>query len=913
VEALTGFIINRAGSVLVGILILTLGALSQIVDFETRELKLEIDPSIESMLPEDDEGRKFYDHIRRLFGSDETILVALVDDDIFKNENLVRIQRMTRRLEKEKGVHRVVSLANALNLRVTEFGDLEVAPFFEELPLDAAARETLRSDVFDNPVYAGNLVSEDGRATLLFVYLRDLPERELRASGVVGKIERIAREEGGGAQIEVMGGLYAKSEIGRLLLEDLQRTLPLAVIVAMLVAWASFRSLRGVLIPALTTIIAVIWMLGFISAIGIPLNLMTIIIPTLLIVVGFAYAVHVVSDYYEILAMRILEGGSEGEKGKPAVWEALRQVALPVVLTGVTTSAGFISLATSPVLAIKQFGVFSTLGVIMTVFVSLTFAPALLALLPERRKVRDRTAGGRFDRAANRLADFDVRYRNGILWAGGSLAVIALLGTTQIHVSSDFIDRGTDLYRSAQVLDEHLQGSNAFYVVLETDFDGAFKEPGNLQEVRAFQDWLESQPEIGGTTSLVDSLMLINRGFNGGAPEFLAIPKSRSLVSQLLFFGSNDELERFVDTRYRTAGIHVRCNINDFASMADLLDRIERHAESLPDHLRAKATGSSVLMTRTLSDIVRGQAASLLFAFAMILAVLALLFTSVRVGMLALIPNALPVLFYFGLLGIGGITLNSTTGLVACLVLGIAVDDTIHFLVRFNGAAKRLVDETKGVGEALRAVGRPVTYTSIALCLGFLVMTTSNFTNQAQFGALAAVTLAFAWLLDVTFTPALASRMQIVSLWDALTLDLGDDPHRSIPFFRGLRKTQARITALMTSMAKFPQGHRLFSAGEAGDEMYVVIDGRLAVSITTDNGTVAFGSLVRGDIVGEVALFHGSRTADVTAESDVRLLRFTRASLERIRRRYPRTGAQLYANLAEILADRVATTTERVK
>ena len=117
----------------------------------------------------------------------------------------------------------------------------------------------------------------------------------------------------------------------------------------------------------------------------------------------------------------------------------------------------------------------------------------------------------------------------------------------------------------------------------------------------------------------------------------------------------------------------------------------------------------------------------------------------------------------------------------------------------------------------------------------------------------------------------------------------------------------------MTTMTHFPKGHRLFSAGEAGDEMYVVIDGRLAVSITTESGTVAFGNLERGDIVGEVALFHDSRTADVMAESDVRLLRFTRASLERIRRRYPRTGAQLYANLTEILADRVASTTERVK
>jgi hypothetical protein len=328
--------------------------------------------------------------------------------------------------------------------------------------------------------------------------------------------------------------------------------------------------------------------------------------------------------------------------------------------------------------------------------------------------------------------------------------------------------------------------------------------------------------------------------------------------------------------------------------------------------MNAIVTGNTVLVTRAIDDIARGQAVSLAFAFAMILAVLSLLFTSVRVGLLALIPNALPVVLYFGILGLTGITLNSTTGLVACLVLGIAVDDTIHFLARFNDTAKRLADETRGISGALRSVGRPVTYTSIALCLGFLVLTVSHFHNQVQFGALAAVTLAFAWLVDITFTPALASRMHIVTLWDVLTLDLGEDPQRSIPLFDGLRKTQARITALMGSLVEFREGHRIFSAGDAGAEMYVVIEGKLLASLTTDSGTVRFRTHERGDVVGEVGLFHGSRTADVTAESDVLLLSLTRENLDRIRRRYPRTAARLYANLSEILADRVATTTARL-
>lgn len=282
-------------------------------------------------------------------------------------------------------------------------------------------------------------------------------------------------------------------------------------------------------------------------------------------------------------------------------------------------------------------------------------------------------------------------------------------------------------------------------------------------------------------------------------------------------------------------------------------------------------------------------------------------------GFIALIPNALPVLAYFGILGLSGVTLNATTGLVACMVLGIAVDDTIHFLARFNHEAKRLADERAGVVEALRRVARPITTTTVALCLGLLVLTLSTLRNQAEFGVLAAVTLAFAWVVDVTLTPALTSGMRIVSLWDTLTLDLGVDPHKSIPLFRGLSKRQARIAALMMRIHEVPAGERLCSRGEAGDEMYVVIEGKLAASVVHDDAVVPIRTMERGDVVGEVALFEGRRTADVDVVDDARLLALTQQDLERLPRRYPRIAANVFRNLSDILAGRLASSTARLR
>jgi CRP-like cAMP-binding protein len=196
--------------------------------------------------------------------------------------------------------------------------------------------------------------------------------------------------------------------------------------------------------------------------------------------------------------------------------------------------------------------------------------------------------------------------------------------------------------------------------------------------------------------------------------------------------------------------------------------------------------------------------------------------------------------------------------------------------------------------------------------LGFLVFTAGELRNQIEFGALAAVVLAFAWAIDLTFTPALCSGLRIVTLWDALTYDLGENPEESIPIFAGLSSAQGRITALMTRVVKHTEGTRLFSAGEPGDSLYVVIDGELQISLPTSDGrAMEFSRARRGDVIGEVGLYHGKRTADVEALSDVRLLSLDAENLARLRKRYPRIGAQVLWNLSQVMAGRLADATDR--
>jgi predicted RND superfamily exporter protein/CRP-like cAMP-binding protein len=905
-ESLLRFVPRHAVAILLVSLLLTLAAASQLVDFQTGEVRLRFDPSVDRLLPEGDEARAFYDRVRRLFGSDETLVVALVTGDVFTTETLERVADLTRNLEGVEGVHHVLSLTNAVNVRGVD-DDLEIAPFVgRDLPRRPDELAELRREVLGNPIYAGNLVSRDARATALIVTLREMSNRAYLDAGIDERIMQLADEGSGDAETWVTGGPHIRAETARVLLGE-ALTIPLGILAVLAGVLAlSFRSVRGVTLPLITIGMSVTWTLGLTAFLGYELNAVTALVPAMLTTLGLSYAVHVVSEYAEPEA-----GDAPGPRERVAV--TLGRVALPVALTGLTTAAGFASLALSPLGAVREFGWISVIGVVSSVLASLSVTPAALSLLPlpRERPPAPRGRGPSFDGLVERAARFVVAQRPAIFLASALVFALALAGAAQLRIGTQQVSQFREdapVRVHFEAVNQSLEGANLFYVVLETEYPEGFKEPVNLVEVEALQQWLLAQPEIGGTTSLVDYLKLLNRGFHGNDPERLTIPETKRIVSQLLFFGGSEELESLVDSRYQTASIRVRANVVDSDAVAALSERIEARLGELPSHLDATLTGTSIVFTRTLDAIIRGQTGSVIAAFGIIYVILAALFVSPRIGLVALIPNVLPVAFYFGALGWSGIRLDPATSLIAPMILGIAVDDTIHYFARFIRDAKRLGDERRATVSALRAVGRPVTYTSIALCLGFLMLNASEVRANAELGTMAALALAFAWLTDFTLTPALCLRLRIATLWDLLRLDLGHDPHHTIRLFRGMRAAQARIVASLSQMLEVPAGRRLFSAGEPGDALYIVIEGRLRASVATGEGGDASELAIhtRGGVLGEVGLFRSQRIADVDVVDNSRLLRVSVRSIEHLERQHPRIATIVFRNLNELLSERVA-------
>lgn len=877
---------------------------AMLLDHERMRLKLSIDSSLTGLLPARGEALDTYREIRAKFGGDDVLLVAWFSDAQLAGGDLNALRRFTRKVQREDGVSRVDGLATALNVR-GEGGDVRVDRFLKRVPKDPARVRQLLDDIVSNPLYGGQFLSAEGRATLLAVHFdQDLQPGALRA--VVDRIANLSAEHAGTLTQFVSGPVHARLEISRILFRDIQAALPLAVAITAMIAAISLRNVRGVILPLVTTALGLVVTVGIFAEAGNALNFVTAIIPTVVFVIGFAFAIHVVSEFdHHFVA---------GADKREALSEVMREVFVPLSLTALTTAVGFASLITSPIASIQLFGGFTALGTILCWAGALFLIPALLLIVPVRPGGLVRA--GWLARQAPAICRFTLRYRGVVLYAGAAVAVLSMLATSRLEISTDYLSNfppDSETVVNFDRIRTEFTGAVPLQIIIRSDIAEAFSDPVHLTNLKAFESWLEEQPEIGAATTLVDFVSILHRAFESLGPDGHPLPQTRGEVEDLFFLTGGDELERFVDQRYQTTVLHLQTSAISTNELVGLIARIEEQLDQLPLHFSGEVTGSSALLARTLDDIVRGQFSSLLGALLVIYGILFLLFGSARTAALALLPNVLPIACFFGLLAISGVTLNLATSLVAAVVLGIAVDDTMHFLSRFNAEARRVANEAQGIERALTVVIRPVTFTTAALFCGFLTLTHGELRSQVEFGAFAAITLLIAWVIDLTFTPALAGKLRFVTLWEVLTVDLGQAPHQTIPFFSGLTHRQARIAAILGTIKPYAQGSTIFRQGEQGGDISIVIEGTAQALLRREDGEQPLRTLRRGDLIGEVALFRGgARTADVVAETDMRMLQFTSECLRRIEHRYPRIGAKIYQNLGTILANRLADVTERL-
>lgn len=899
------WLVSRPGWSVAAAVALTALALLTAIDPHTGEPRFAVDPALEQLLPVDGNDRAVMERVRTVFGDTDAVIVAVAFDQVFTGDNLHAIESISRGFAELPDVRHVFSLATAPNLLASgEY--IDVSSFTRQARDDPQRVSSLFGELNRNPLYRGSLVSLDGRVTSFALSFADVDDETFRQRDYPARIREIVTRHAGDRPVWVTGSPVIAAATANALFQTLSFVLPVIFVLVVLLLGIAFRNLAATIGGTLTIGMALIWTMADFAVLGVPLNLITAIVPPLVITLCLAYAVHLLSEFFH--------AGSEQESGRERLLRTLQRGGPPLLLTGATTIAGLMALMINPLPAVRQFALLSSVGVGYSILLVLLFLPALLVLLgcrnsPPRAVVMYR-------RIAGQLAEFATAHRVWIAVISLGVAALAVWSSTSIRVGTEYIKSfrpDATVRTDFEAINKAFNGATLVSVLIETHVDDALTNPELMREIEQLQQWLREQPEVGAVVGYIDHLKLINQSLNEGDPEFFRVPDSAMAAKQLLVYGGSDEIRRTIDSRFRTALISVRIRSEGSIAIRDLVARVEQRLAALPPPLFAQVTGSPVLATRTVDDIAEGQLESVLIALAVIYLMLAMMFTSMRAALVAMLPNVLPIAAYFGLLGAWGITLNPTTSLIACIVLGIAVDDTIHFLARFNADARAHGDERRAVDSALRSVLRPVTLTSIALCAGFLSFTGSELQNQVQFGLLAAATLVVAWVTDITVTPALGSTVRIVTLWDLLRLDLGRNPQHTIPLLSGLSLRQARTFALLSNIETVPAGHQIITAGDSARDIYVIIDGELLAWIERNGERRELSTMGRGTTIGEAGYFGQKRTANVDSLGDARLLRFDSQDLEKLRRRNPRIAATIFRNLNRIQAERIARTTAMLR
>jgi uncharacterized protein len=887
-------------------------------------IHIRIENSLESMLPAGDPKVEYYNATRAIFGSDDVGVIGVRAADVFAPATIEKIARVTDALARIDGVEKVLSITNMVDPAADVLHPPRLLPHVPPSPGEVAA---LKQKLAATPLYGKNLIADDYRGAAINVFFRSLTDAQYLDLNVDRRIMDLLAAEHGPEEFFYTGAAHVKRAAVELMRHDLERFTPVALALMLLVFWLSFRTVRGVMLPMLAVALALVWTLGIIVLAGKALTLGTSILPPLLLVVGSSYAIHVMARYYEQVGL--------GAPPDEIVVRAFGRVWLPLTISALVTIVGFGSLMTNRITAIWDLGLFAVVGIACLTVTCLTFLPAALQLMPAR--LRSARAGRISPRLADnlrRLGEHAYAHRRRILLVSLAVSLVALAGVRRIAVDSDFLsyfDDDAEVRRANLTINREIVGSNPFYIVIDGGAPGVMRRWEVLKLVKDLQGFVATLPGITSSISIVDYLEVLESGLGrqaeGGdlvvndagdivpadVPKpFWQDPRNLAPVLQLVD-SSPATFRSVVSADFSKASILVRTNLSGSHRVEQTLDTIRRWvAERFPAGIHVTPTGTLVLMTGTTSDIVAGQIKSLTLALAVIFAVMSAMFLSLKIGLYAMLPNLVPIIIFFGVMGWLGIWLNIGTSLIAAIALGIAVDSTIHYMARLNLELRGETDQAAAVVRALRTVGVPIVYTTIALFFGFLTFTLSSFVPIQNFGVLAGITMVTAAGANLILLPALLTTTKIITLWDLVGVKLGSDPARTIPLFAGLRPAQARIVVLMGEIKRFRPGETIVRKGERGDEMYVIIEGRTQVLAGDGGARRPIAEHRRGDVFGEMALVrHDVRSADVVAGSEVEVLAVDERFLARIQNRYPRIASKVFLNLTRILSDRLQQMNER--
>ncbi|MEQ9502072.1 MAG: MMPL family transporter [Deltaproteobacteria bacterium] len=686
------------------------------------------------------------------FVGNDVMVFAFEDPELFTPEGAQRLESVVEGLRELDFIKRVDSLASAV--RISSEGDELLIDRYLDLTetMDADALvDALRKD----PLTSGWLISHKSKATAMLLELTPDPDRPIeRIPSMLAEVMSKFEEAGIAPETIHRAGIVVEStEATEQARFTLSRLFPVTVLLLAFVVFVLFLRVWPVIITGGVALIAIVWTFGLAVAIDPEVNLLMAMVPGMITVIAFSDIIHLYSGF-----VRMCQFGIDK---RDAVLESGAEVGVACLFTSITTFVGFASLIFIPTPVIRHLGVVLGAGVGIALLLALTLVPIALSWVPGIE------AGTRGEsRLAQRWLDALLSWSQRISmgWPKATVAFFAIViavcgyGASQLTIESSFakrLDPDNEIRRSQRYISDNFSGANFLDVYVLAPEGKDVLDPEAFAGVAKLHEMIEAQPEVDDALSLVDTI----RAMHGALTDESELPGTRELLAQylLLFEISGGEgLSQLINEPRSRLRLSVRLKEDGLRGLAAFGDRLKAKGEVLlPEGYTVKPTGITYLLGDWITFTLDGQRRGLLFAVFSTALMMIICLRSLRVGLLSMIPNLLPLVVLGGYVGGVWDQVDSDTILVAVFAIGIAVDDTIHFLTRLRIESERAPDIDTAVAGTFSFTGRAIIQTTVILCIGFSPFAFSDYFSTQIIGTLLPMCLFVALIADLFLVPAL--------------------------------------------------------------------------------------------------------------------------------------------------------------
>ena len=782
-ENLGRFVVRRAWAVIFLVLLFAASLSSQAPT-------IQLETSVESFLRDEAPAKLSFDAFRDQFGRGEILVAAIRSPDVLAPAFLSKLEKFHRALEDE--LPHLEEVRSLINARVTRSSDdqLIVEDLLEDWPQSPSAWSEFRAYTLANPLYQNLLISKDARLAVVSIEGSAYPDEDrapdfsdaafddpgapdspsfvtgVENDELVNATRSVAeRFEAEDFSIDLFGSPIMQSDIASTMQTNMARFVGLMLIIVLVLLYLLFRRISGVILPLVVTLPAVSGTIGSMAITGSNLSAPTQVLPSLLLAVGIGASVHILAIFFQNF--------DAGESREDAIAHALGHSGLPVCMTSLTTAGGLMSFISGDIEPVVLIGIFAPLGIGLSLIYTLLLLPALLSVLPlrvkstESRELEGALGSDRIGDLLVGVGEFSIRQARAILTVVALVSLVCLVGISKIRFGHDILTWFPDSHpvRIATFLfDDEMAGSMQLEIIADTGVENGVHSPRLLKGLEAAQEELSSGKSglkipLGKAVAITHVVKEINQALGDGSVADYRIPENRQLVAQelLLFENSgSDDLENLVDSQFSMTRVSLRLPYRDPIEYVPYMARVvEIFQEKVGPEIDIWPTGFLSVMGSTIDAVIRSMTRSYILAVLIITPLMILLIGSLRMGLVSMIPNLVPIIITLGIMGWTGIIIDAFTLMIGGIALGLAVDDTIHYMHNF----RRYFLSSGNVREAssltLRTTGRALFITSVVLSAGFFIFVFGEMTNLYYFGLLTSITIMNAFLVDIFVSPAL--------------------------------------------------------------------------------------------------------------------------------------------------------------